>query len=96
MTEPTHYALIHSPPVKGLAPGSLATQETHVQQPIVIIGDPLLQRVDPLRLDLHPAINPLDDLVLFPDIVAVTIQPLMDLRLLPFDDAIPLVQPRQQ
>src|SRR5882762_11466691 len=96
MTEPTHYALIRSPPVKGLAPRSLTTQETHVQQPIIIVGDPLLQRVDPLRLDPNPAINPLDDLVLLPDIVAVTIQPLVNLHLLPFDDAIPLVQPSQQ
>src|SRR6267378_2171248 len=96
MTEPTHYALIRSPPVKGLALGSLATQETHVQQPIVIVGDPLLQRVDPMRLDPNPAINPLDDLILLPDIVAVTIQPLVDFRLLPLDDAIPLVQPSQQ
>src|SRR5882757_8291723 len=49
-----------------------------------------------MRLDPNPTINPLDDLVLLPDIVAVTIQPLMDLRLLPFDDAIPFVQPSQQ
>src|SRR6267378_7767024 len=96
MTEPTHYALICSPPVKGLIPGSLAPQETHVQQPIVIVGDSLLQRVDLMRLDPNPTINPLDDLILFLDIVAVTIQPHVDLRLLPFNDAIPLVQPSQQ
>src|SRR5882762_8163136 len=96
MTEPIHYARIRSPPVKGLALGSLATQETHVQQPIVIVGDPLLQRVDLVRLDPNPTINPLDDLVLLPDIVAVTIQPLVDLRLLLLNDVIPLVQPSQQ
>src|SRR5882762_2368670 len=96
MTEPIHYALIRSPPVKGLAPGSLTTRETHVQQPFIIVGDPLLQRVDLMRLDPNPTINPLDDLVLLPDIVAGTIQPLVDLRLLPLNDAIPLVQPSQQ
>jgi len=48
-----------------------------------------------MRLDPNPAINPLDDLVLLLDIVVVTIQPLVDLRLLPFDDVIPLVQPSQ-
>ena len=48
-----------------------------------------------MRLDPNFTINPLDDLVLLLDIVAVTIQPLVDLRLLPFNDAIPLAQPRQ-
>ena len=38
----------------------------------------------------------LDNLVLLLDIIVVMIQPLVDLLLLPLNDAIPLAQPSQQ